>query len=176
MNITADELCVRARRYERKGVWAHRLMLGLAPLFTAFILYELYSLIHSGKFLLVTTEAWLLATFLYIIWGFLRNGPRRMVPAEPCAQFLKRELEFKSQFARAARIWILLLLPAVIAAWWGGGPAFRAQQMGNKIPWLAKLHAPGPLIVTLSVLALVWLALESEARRAQREIEKLGGK
>ena len=48
--------------------------------------------------------------------------------------------------------------------------------MENKIPWLAKLHAPVPLIVTISVLALGWLALESEARRAQREIEKLGGK
>ena len=120
MNITSEQLCVRARRYERKGVWAHWIMLGLVPLLTAFILYELYGLIHSAKFLLVTTETWLLVTFLYIIWGFLRNGPRRMVPAEPCVQFLKREFEFKSQFARAGRVWILLLLPAVFGAWWGG--------------------------------------------------------
>jgi lysylphosphatidylglycerol synthetase-like protein (DUF2156 family) len=176
MNMTTEQLCVRARRYERKGVWERRLMLGLAPPLTAFVLYELYGLFRLGKFLLVTTETWLLVTSLFMVWGFLRNGPRRTVPAEPCAQFLKREFELKSQFARAARIWILSLLPAVFAAWWAGGPALRAQQMGNKIPWLAKLHAPVPLIVTVSVLALVWLACGSEARRAQREIEKLGGK
>ena len=99
-----------------------------------------------------------------------------MVPGEPCAQFLKREFEGKRESWRAARIWILWLHPAVFAAWWGGGPALRAQQMGNKIPWLAKLHAPVPLIVTVSVLAFVWLACGGQARKVQREIEKLGGK
>src|SRR5713101_4758037 len=111
MNITTEQLCVRARRYERENVWAHRGMLGLSPLLVAFILYELYGLLRSGKTLLITTETWLLVTFLYIVWRFLRNGPRRMVPAEPCAQFLKREFEGKRQSVLAARIWILLLLP-----------------------------------------------------------------
>jgi hypothetical protein len=176
MNVTTEQLCARARRYERGNVWAHRVMLGVSPLLAAFILYDLYGMFRLGKTLLITTETWLLLTFCYVIWGFLRRGPRRMVPAEPCAQFLKREFEGKRQAALGVRAWILLLLPAVIAAWWGGGPALRAQQMGIKSAWLLKLHAPVPLIVTVSVIALIWFVMGGEARRAQREIERLGGK
>jgi hypothetical protein len=176
MNVTTEQLCARARRYERGNVWAHRVMLGVSPLLAAFILHDLYGMFRLGKTLLITTETWLLVTFLYVIWRFLRNGSRRMIPAEPCAQFLKREFEGKRHSALGARIWMLWLLPAVLASWWGGLPALRAQQLGIKSPWLLKLHAPVPLILTMSVLALIWLALGGEARRAQREIEKLGGK
>jgi len=176
MKIATEQLCIRARRYERENVWARRGMLGLSPLLVAFILYELYGLIHLGKPLLITTLTWLLATFCYFIWRFLRNGPRRMIPAEPCAQFLKREFKGKRQSALAIRVWILLLVPAVLAAWWGGGPALRAKELGIKSAWLLKLHGPVTLLLTISVLALIWFAMGSEARRAEKEIEKLGSK
>jgi hypothetical protein len=176
MNITTEQLCVRARRYERENVWAHRGMLGFTPLCVAAYGYELYNLSRFHKPLLIATVSWLFLTFFYIAWRLLRNGPRRMVPAEPCAQFLKHEFEGKRQAALGVRVWILLLLPAVLAAWWGGGPALRAQEMGIKSAWLLKLHAPVPLIVTVSVLALIWFAMGGEARRVQREIEKLDSK
>lgn len=174
MNMTTEQLCAKASWYERENVWAYRIMLGLAPLLVALIVYQLYEVIHLGKYLLTTTLTWLLATFCYISWRFLRNGPRRMVPAEPCVQFLKREFEGKRQTAAATRIWMLLLLPAVLADWWGGGPALRAKELGIKSEWLLKLHGPVPLIFAISVFATIWFAMGSEARRAEREIEKLG--
>ena len=67
MNMTTEQLCVRARRYERVNVWGGRFMLVFSPLLAAFILFELYGLFRLGKTLLITTESWLLVTFLYIV-------------------------------------------------------------------------------------------------------------
>jgi uncharacterized RDD family membrane protein YckC len=96
--------------------------------------------------------------------------------AEPCLQFLKREFEGKRQMTRAIRLLILLLVPSVMVAWWGGGPALSAREMGIKSPYLLRLHEPVSLIVTMMVLVLIWFVLGNEARKLEREIEKLDSK
>jgi uncharacterized RDD family membrane protein YckC len=171
MQMTTAEVSTRARKYERENILVFWLMLVLTPLVVAWIVYDLFHLLP--KPLLFVTETWLLVTFLYAVWSFLRKGPRRMVPAEPCKQFLRREFEGKCQTATTIRRWILLLVPAVLAAWWGGGPALRARQMGIKSPWLSQLHAPLPLAVTILVLAFVWFGCGNAARKAKREMERL---
>jgi hypothetical protein len=67
----------------------------------------------------------------------------------------------------------LLLLPAVLAAWWGGGPALTAEEMGVKAAWLLRAHQPVTLIVTVLVLAFIWFAMGNAARKVEQEIEKL---
>jgi hypothetical protein len=112
------------------------MMLGFTPLVAAWYVYSLYALIHLHKPVLIATTTWLFVTFCYVVWRLLRNGPRRIVSAEPCAQFLEREFEGKLQFALETRRWILLLVPAVLAAWWGGGPTLGAKRLGIESPWL----------------------------------------
>lgn len=136
--------------------------------------YELIHLYLSQKYLLLATSSWLLVTFCYIAWRFLQSGPRRIGKTEPCVKFLKREFEGKRQFARLTREWMLLLIPAVLGAWWGGGPALRAKEMGIRWVWLLQPRKPMQLLVILSVLVLVWLAMGNVVRKATREIERLG--
>jgi hypothetical protein len=174
MHITTEEVRARARRYERENVLAHWILVVLTPLAVTWIAHDLYGLLRLHKPLLIATETWLLVTFCYVVWGFLRNGPRRTGKAEPGAQFLKREFEGRRQFFLSARRWILLLVPAVLAAWWGGGPALTAKEMGIKAAWLLRVHQPVTLIVTILVLGFLWFALGNAARKADREIEKLG--
>lgn len=173
MDIATEAVRAKARKYERKSVLGHRLMWGLGPLLIALCLYRLFELIRLDKYVLAATMTWLLATSCYVIGGFLRNSPKRMGAAEPCGQFLKREFEGKLQFVRATRLWILLLLPAVLVAWWAGGPALTAKGLGIKSDWLLQVHAPLPLILTLAVLAFIWFAIGNVAKKARQEIEKL---
>jgi hypothetical protein len=175
MNTSTDEICARARRYEREGVLGYWTLACLAPLAVAWIVRDLYGLLRLHKPLLLATESWLLLTFCYVFWGFLRNSPRRIRTAESCSEFLKREFEGKRRFFLSVRRWILLLLPAVLAAWWGGGPALTAKEMGIKAAWLLRVHQPVTLIVTILVLAFVWFAMGNAARKAEQEIEKLAG-
>jgi hypothetical protein len=174
MNTSIDEICARARRYERGNVLEHWILACLAPLAAAWVAHDLYGLLRLHRPLLIATESWLLVTFCYVVWGFLRDSPRRIRTAESCSQFLKREFEGKRRSALSMRRWILLLVPAVLAAWWGGGPALTAKEMGIKAVWLLRVHQPAILIVTILVLAFVWFAMGNVARKAEQEIEKLG--
>jgi hypothetical protein len=174
MDTSTDAICARARRYERESVLAHWTLACLAPPAVAWIVHDLYGLLRLHRPLLIATEAWLLVTFCYVVWGFLRNSPRQIRTAESCSQFLKREFEGKRRSALSVRRWIVLLVPAVLAAWWGGGPALTAKEMGIKAGWLLRIHQPITLIVTILVLVFLWITLRNAARKAEREIEKLG--
>ncbi len=173
MNISTEEICARARRHERGNVLGYWTLACLAPLAVAWIVHDLYGLLRLHKPLLIATESWLLLTFCYVAWGFLRNIPRRIRTAESCSQFLKREFEGKRRAFLSVRRWILLLLPAVLAAWWGGGPALTAEEMGVKAAWLLRAHQPVTLIETVLVLAFIWFAMGNAARKVEQEIEKL---
>jgi len=174
MRMSTEELCARARKQERENVFAHWILRGLTPMLAAVVAYEMVRLYQAHRFLLVATITWLLLTFGWTMWKPLRSGPRRIGKMEPCIQFLARELESKRQFSRAIREWILLLVPAVVGAWWAGGPALRAREMGINWPWLLQRHEPLALIVPLLVLAFIWFAMTNIARRTSREIDKLG--
>lgn len=170
MDVSMEQLRARARKYERENVWGFWVMLFLTPTVLAWAIYDLA---HVHRPLLVATAGWLYLTFCYVAWRFLRKGPSRIGSSEPCVRFLKRQLHTKIASARAVRVWILLLLPAVVSAWWAGGPALRAAEFGIKSPWLTQLHGPIPLIVTIGILAGFWFLMGDVARKANREIEKL---
>lgn len=173
MPVSTEEVRAKAGRYERENVRVYWVaLLGLAPLAVAAFGYNLIQ--FHGPWL-VAGNVWALAVFCTILWGLVRNGPRRMGSEEPCVHFLRREFEGKRQMLLRVRWLVLLFFPAVLASWLGGGPALRAEALGIQAPWrLQYLRGPGPLIVTALVLAMVWFGFSIAARKAGREMEKLG--
>jgi len=88
--------------------------------------------------------------------------------------FLRREFEAKRQGLLWARRCWLLLIPAMLASWWGGGP-LRGKALGIRPSWWPSLlNQHEPLIVTSLVVAFVWFTLWKEARKVERETDKLG--
>jgi len=172
MQITTDEVRAKARWYERENVLVFWAMLGLMPVFLGWFIYELVRLREPP--LVILGRGLVVATFCGIAWRLVWNGPRRITPGEPCMHFLRREFEGKRQgLVWARRCW-LLLIPAMLASWWGGGP-LRGKALGIRPSWwpsLLKEHEP--LIVTSLVVAFVWFAFWKEGRKVEREIEKLG--
>lgn len=173
MQVSIEEVCAKARRYERENVRVHwAVLLGLTPL--AVVAFG-HNLIQFHGPWLVAGNIWALAVFCCIVWRLVRNGPRRTGSEEPCVHFLRREFEGKRQSLRWVRWLVLLFFPAVLASWLGRGPVLRAKSLGIQSPgWLQYLQGPGPLIVSSLIIAFVWFALSAEARKADREIEKLG--
>lgn len=171
MQMTTEEVCAMARRQEKLSVRAFWAMLGLTALFVAAFVHNL---IQFRDPWLITGTAWALAVLCCISWRLVRNGPARIGPAEPCVHFLRRELERKRQGLLWIRWGVLLFFPAMLASWWGGGPVLRAKTLGIKASWLLQVHKPAPLIAMALILAFVSFAFAREARKVEREIEKLG--
>jgi hypothetical protein len=86
MQISTEEVSAKARRHERESVRGYWTLLSVTPLFAgAFV----YNLMHFRDPWLIAGTAWALAAVCYFLWTLIRNGPTRMVAAEPCAQFLR---------------------------------------------------------------------------------------
>lgn len=62
------------------------------------------------------------------------------------------------------------------ACWFHGGeaPVFRARALGIQSPWLlGLLGGPALLIVMGAIIAFLWFAFSLQARKVEREIDKL---
>ncbi len=172
MNITIEEVCARARSDSRTNVRLFWAVAGVAPLLIAAFVYDLARIREPW---IVAGIAWALGVFCYFLWIVLRDGPRNMVEAEPCVDFLRRQFEGKRKGTVDIRRGVVLCIPAILAVWWGGGPVLRAKALGVQSGTvLGLLKGPAPLVVLGLLLALVWLAMAHEARRIDRELEKLG--
>lgn len=171
MPLLVDEICARARRREMLSVIAYWTVLGFTGLFaTAFV----WNLIQFRDPWLITGTGWALAALCFISWRLLRKGPTRIRPAEPCAEFLRRELESKRQGFLFIRWLSVLLFPAILSSWWGDGPALRAKALGLQTPAILQfLRGPVPLIVSGLILAFIWFAFSRQARKVDGEIEQL---
>ena len=177
LHMTFDEVCVRARAFEKKSVgeyWVALVMLGVV------IVVDSIYLVRFSEPLIRLGNASCLAVFLYIAVKFIRKGPphRLRARAQPdsCVSFLRGELKKKREGLLELR-WILcLLMPGLFALWWGGGPVAFLKWLGIDRPWLTQYYeSPAPLIGFVVLLAVAWFGSGREARRIQREIEELGG-
>lgn len=94
---------------------------------------------------------------------------------ESCASFLEREFEGSRNTALEGRRAIFLLVPAILASCWGGGPALRLKPLGvDPSSWrFQSAIDPGSLIVTGLVLASIWFYLGHAAKKASRQLEEL---
>ena len=171
MQMTTEEVRARARTYETENVRVHRLWLALGALGVATFVYNMVQF----------TEPWIrvantsaLGVLSYLVWRLTRNGPRRIGSAEPCVHFLQRELRGRRQTLLEIRRTSLLFFPCLVAAWWGGGPVARTKSLWGIVPpRLLWFHGIEPLIVGALVLAFAWFACGKQARKVEREIEKL---
>ena len=75
----------------------------------------------------------------------------------------------------AVRRIVLLIIPAMLASWWGGGPALKARAMGldPSSLYYRYLTSVWPMIATCVLLLLVWFAFSSAGKKASAELEAL---
>ncbi len=175
MNMTPEELCARARRHQRNDGRAFGVFLALVVLAAAVAMRNLMRLHYSPiqNPWLGFAMLWTLLALGYFVWiSVPRRGPQG---AEgPCVQFLGRVLEGKRLWARFVRRGVLLLVPAVLAAWWGGGPAMAARNLGITSPLLLRLaEGPAPLVPIGFLMASIWVLMVLEERRLDGRIRQL---
>jgi hypothetical protein len=172
MPVSTDEVCARARRHARNNVRGYWVLLGVTAFFVAGFLYNLIE-VRDPR--LIAGTALVLAACCYIGWKLVGSGPARMMPAEPCVDFLRRGFLAQRRGLLWVRRGLLLLAPGIVVLWWGGGPVLGAKTLGiQSVRWLRILEGPMPLIVIALVLAFEWFAFSKEVRKVDREIEKLG--
>lgn len=177
--FTTDRLCAMARSRERLSIWSWRILLILLTGFAGVLAYRVLSV---NEVWVRLSMGWCLAWTCRLVWGGFRGGPRRMSPTESCASFLRREFEAKRSGLLAIRRYMfLVLIPPMLASWWGGG--WRALRLNHwnlralgvdPSSWVYKFAGgPWPLIILGFLLVLDWLAFGLAARKAERELDKL---
>jgi hypothetical protein len=176
MQISNEEVCIKAQQYERKNARLRWALLAATVLIIALYLRSLVKiLVNFRDPWLIGGTAWGLAVFCFVGWLLTRRAPSKMTPAEPCLHFLRRGFEAQRQALVWLRRGLLLLVPPVLAVWWGAGPAHGARAMGiHSVRVLRLLEGPAPLIVNGLLLTCVWLAFWHETKKVDREIERLG--
>ena len=156
--LTPDELCAMARSREKLNAYVSRAVVAVAIAFAGAFLYNVYRIdqpwIRLG-------QAWTLGVIVYLFAPALEGGRRPMGASDPCARFLERQhAERRSGYLRLRRP-LFLLIPGILACWWGGGH-------------LAAARAPAWLFVlTGAALVLVWIAFGKAAEKAARERDEV---
>jgi hypothetical protein len=120
-------------------------------------------------------QGWILVVVSIYLWSLIRRRTHRRAWNETCAGFLLRSLEMKREGYLAIRRMVLLLIPAIAASWWGGGPALKARAMGLDPSSFFYRYLTGiwPMIATCFLLLLVWFAFNGSAKKASAEFEAL---
>ena len=79
---------------------------------------------------LIGGTAWILATFCFVAWFLVQCAPPTMTQGNLACLFLRRGFEAQ----RRVLVWLrrghFLMVPPVLAVWWGAGPAHGAEAMG----------------------------------------------
>jgi hypothetical protein len=176
IQMTLDEVCMKARSFETKSLREYWLVLGVLALLIAKAAIN-FAVFSSPMVKMGWGSG--VATFLYIALRWARNGPpqrlRAMSSPDSCVDFLRSELKRKRERLLEIRLALLLLVPAMVACWWGGVAIEIAKWLGIDASWYTRLQdSPAPLIAFALVLAAAWVGFGREARQIGREIENLG--
>lgn len=171
--MTTEQIGAIARRHERTNILFYRGLLCLTPVLAAAYIRNL--LVFKGPWL-VAGFTWALLTVAYIVWRPLTSGPRRRSPEEPSRDYLLRELQGQRDWGITLQRASLLIVPAILAVWMGGGPEMRAKALGITNPLMLRLHQGiWPLAIFLPPLAFVWHSFGRQVRRLDSKIRKLSG-
>lgn len=177
VQMTLDEVCMKARAFERKSVREYWLVL---VVLTLLIGKSAINLVLLSTPIVKIGWASGMATFLYIGLRWARNGPpgrvQTMSRPDSCVDFLRSELTRKRERLLEIRLTLFLLFPGMVAIWWGGGAIEIAQRLGIDAPWYTRFQeSPAPLAAFALLLAAAWIGFGREVHRVGREIENLGG-
>ena len=170
MPVTTEEICALVRKTEREARIVRWTALVLVPLFAVAFLHNLATL-HNPW--IIAGTAWALTAFCYV-WELVWRGPNPMQPEEPCVGFLRREFAGKRRGLLRIQRGLLLLIPAIVSCWWGGGPYLRAKSLGVQSPrWLGLYSGPVPLIALGLIIAFCSFSFWMQVRKVDNEIEML---
>jgi hypothetical protein len=165
------EICALARRREREGLWGRGIRLfGLAGFAIAFA----HNAFEIDQPWVRLGQGWMLILMTVYLWSLIRDHTGRRASHETCAAFLLRSLKRKRDgFLAVCRS--VLLIPAVLASWWGGGPALKARAMGldPSSPYDRYLTSVWPIVATCVLLEVIWFAFSGAAKKASVELEAL---
>ncbi len=176
VQMTLDEVCVKARAFEKKSAREYWLVLSLLALFIA---KAAINFVWFSAPIVRMGWASGAATFLYIGLRWARNGPPGRVQAmsrpDSCVDFLRSELTRKRERLLEIRLTLFLLFPGMVAAWWGGAAIEIAKRLGIDASWYVRFQeSPAPLIVFAMLLTAAWIVIGKKAGEIGREIENLG--
>jgi len=153
IEMTTNEVCAGAHKYEKDGLLVYR---GAWVLTAVLLLKFGYNLTRVQSPWIIAGMALTLAAYGCMVWELIWNGPNRMAPAEPCRDYLRRQLAAKRQGVLRIRNCVLLLVPALLSSWWGQRPA-----------------AVTPWILLGVCVPFLWYSFWHQARKFQREIASL---
>jgi hypothetical protein len=168
----AAEICALARRREWESLWGRRI--GLFAL-AGFLIAFAHNAWEVSQPWVRLGQGWMLLVMTVCLWNLVRSREHRRVSNDSCASFLLRSLKTKHDGYLAVRRAVLLIIPAVLASWLGGGAALRARAMGLDpgSPYYRYLMGGWPMITTCVLLLVVFLAFTSAAKKAASELEAL---
>jgi hypothetical protein len=168
---TPEELCAMAQSRKKLNARVIRGVVIVTVALAAGLLYNAYRIdqpwIRIG-------QAWTLGVIVYLFGPAFERGRRRTGASEPCAQFLARQHEERQRGYLRIRRRLFLLIPGIVASWWGGGPLAAAKARGlNPSSWLYHfLAGPWPFVLIATILVLVWFAFGKAAEQAAQEREE----
>lgn len=145
--------------------------LGVAVVTVALAAALLYNVYRVDQPWLRLGQAWTLVVIVYLFGTAFERGHRPNGASEPCAQFLVRQHEERQRGYLRIRSRVFLLIPGILASWWGGAGLAAAKARGlDPSSWLYHFLA-GPWLFVLFVMALVlvWLAFGKAAEKAAQD-------
>ncbi len=173
IRLTADELCALAEAREKLNKPVSR---GVVVVMLALAAWLLYNAVRLDQLWIRIGQAWTLGVIVYLFGPALRPRRRDGI-SEPCAQFLVGQHEERQRGYREFRHRLLLFIPGIAASCWGGGPEAAAKARGlDPASWLYHfLAGPGPFVVAVATLGLVWFAFGKAAEKAGRDRDEVTG-
>jgi hypothetical protein len=170
--LAPTEICALARRRDRENLWTRTIALVALGGFAIAFAHNTWTVDQAWVRL---GQGWMLTVATVYLWSLIRNRTDRRASNETCAGFLLRSLKMKRDGFLAIRRVVLLTIPAILASWWGGGPALKARAMGldPSSPYYRYLTSVWPMMATCVLLLLIWFAFRSATKKASTEFEAL---
>jgi len=168
---TPEELCAMAQSREKLNA---RVIRGVVVVTAALAVALLYNVYRIDQPWIRFGQAWTLCVIVYLFGPAFERKRRRSGASEPCAQFLARQHEERRRGYLRIRHRLFLLIPGIVASWWGGGPLAVAKARGlDPSSWLFHFYAgPWLFVIIGMVLMLVWFAFGKAAEKAAQEREE----
>jgi len=170
--LTPEELCALAQSREKLNARVVRGVVVVTVALAAALLYNVYRVdqpwIRLG-------QAWTLGVMVYLFGPLFERGRRLTGASEPCAQFLAKQHEQRQRGYLRIRSRLFLLIPGILASWWGGGLLAAAKARGlDPSSWLYHfLAGPWPFVLTVMALVLGGLPFGKAAEKAAQDREEV---
>jgi hypothetical protein len=170
--LTPEELCAMAQSREKLNARVIRGVAAVTVVLAAALLYNVYRI---GQPWIRLGQAWTLCVTVYLFGPAFERWRTPTGASEPCALYLARQHEETQRGYLRIRRRLFLLIPGIVASWWGGGPLAAGSARGlDPASWLYRfLAGPWPFVLTVTALVLVWLAFGKAAEKAAHDREEM---